>query len=96
MAEWEATFKAHRLDVLTRLLNEGYTLPLSVAYIGHNGAISGGRYDEIDAIGLDFTLLTFHLEGDGPTLPIHMLVVDQRGEAVRVVFAPETAPRIIS
>jgi hemerythrin-like domain-containing protein len=47
----EETHSAHMIDVLNRLLNAGYALPLSVAYIGHNGSISGGRYDAIDAIG---------------------------------------------
>ena len=96
MAAWEAIFKAQMHAVLNRLLQQGYELPLYVAYIGKNGSITGGRYDEIEAIGLDFTMVTFHIEGQGMVLPIHMLVVDQRNQAVRVIFARDAEPVIVS
>jgi len=95
MAEWEATFKTQMRGVLHHLLQQGYTLPLYVAYIGQNGSITGGRYDEIEAIGLDFTMVAFHIEGQGMVLPIHMLVVDQWNQAVRVIFAQDAEPVIV-
>ena len=95
MAEWEAIFKTQMLGVLNQLLQQGYELPLYVAYIGQNGSITGGRYDEIEGVGLDFTMVTFHLEGEGMVLPIHMLIVDRRNRAVRVMFAQDAEPVIV-
>jgi hypothetical protein len=43
-----------------------------------------GRYDDIEATGLDFIFQASHIEGETFPLPIYMLVVDQRGEARHV------------
>ena len=43
-----------------------------------------GRYDDIEATGLDFICEASHIEGEAFPLPIHMLVVDQRGKARHV------------
>jgi hypothetical protein len=43
-----------------------------------------GRYDDIEATGLDFIFESSHIEDEAFPLPIHMLVVDQRGEARHV------------
>ena len=42
--------------VLTRLLQEGFVLPLFVTCIGRNGSMICGRYDDLEATGLDFIL----------------------------------------
>jgi hypothetical protein len=39
-----------------------------------------GRYDDIEATGLDFIFEASHIEGETCVMPIHMLVVDQRGK----------------
>jgi hypothetical protein len=43
-----------------------------------------GRYDAIEATGLDFIFEAWHIEDEAFPLPIHMLVVDQRGKARHV------------
>ena len=43
-----------------------------------------GRYDTIEATGLDFIVEASHIEDKTFPLPIHMLIVDQRGEATHV------------
>ena len=42
------------------------------------------QYDDIEATGLDFIFETSHIEGKAFLVPIHMLVVDQQGEAAHV------------
>ena len=70
--------------VLTRLLQEGCVLPLFVTCISRNGSMMCGRYDDIEATGLDFICEASHIEDEVFPPPIHMLVVDQRGEARHV------------
>jgi hypothetical protein len=70
--------------VLTRLLQEGFILPLFVTCIDRNGSMMCGRYDYIEATGPDFIFEAWHIEGEVFPPPIHMLVVDQRGEARHV------------
>lgn len=41
----------------------------------------GRHEDDIEATGRDFIVEAWHLEGEGFPPPLHMLVVDQRGEA---------------
>jgi hypothetical protein len=43
-----------------------------------------GRYDDSEATGLDFIFEASHIEGEAFLVPIHMLVVDQQGEAAHV------------
>jgi hypothetical protein len=77
--------------VLTRLLQEGFVLPLYVTCIGRNGSMMCGRYDDIDATGLDFIVEVSQIEDEAFLLPIHILIVDQRGEATHVRYDGEDA-----
>jgi len=45
-----------------------------------------GRYDYIEATGLDFIFEASHIEDEAFPPPIHMLVMDQRGEATHVRY----------
>jgi hypothetical protein len=78
------TLQDEMYPILTRPLQEGFVLPLCVTCIGRNGSMMCGRYDNIEATGLDFIFEASHLEDEAFPLPIHMLVVDQRGEARHV------------
>ncbi len=86
MTDWRRALQDAMYPVLTRLLREGFVLPLFVTCIGNNGSMMCGRYDEIPATGLDFIFEASHVEDEGFPLPIHMLVVDQRGEARHVRY----------
>jgi hypothetical protein len=81
MADWREALQQQIYPMLTRRLQEGFVLPLYVTCIGRNGSMMCGRYDDIDATGLDFIVEASHIEDEAFPLPIHMLVVDQRGEA---------------
>jgi len=48
-----------------------------------------GRYDDIEATGLDFIFEASHIEGEAFLVPIHMLIVDHRGEPTHVRCAGE-------
>ncbi len=74
----------HQPDDVSDTLQEGFILPLFVTCIGRNGAMMCGRYDDIEATGLDFIFEASHIEGEAFLVPMHMLVVDQRGEAAHV------------
>ena len=84
MTDWREALQDAMYPILTRLLQEGCVLPLFVTCIGRNGSMLCGRYDDIEATGLDFIVEASHIEGEIFPLPIHMLVVDQRGEARHV------------
>jgi hypothetical protein len=84
MTDWREAHQRTMYPVLTRLLQEGFVLPLFVTCIGSNGSMMCGRYDEIEATGLDFIFEASHIEGEAFPPPIHMFVVDQRGEAAHV------------
>jgi hypothetical protein len=84
MADWREALQDAMYPVLTRLLQEGFVLPLFVTCIGCNGSMMCGRYDAIEATGLDFIFEASHIEGEVFPPPIHMLVVDERGEARHV------------
>ena len=84
MADWREALQDAMYPVLTRLLQEGFVLPLFVTCIGRNRSMMCGRYDDIAATGLDFIFEAWHVEGEVFPPPIHMLVVDQRGEARHV------------
>ncbi len=81
MTEWREGLQDAMYPVLMRLLREGFVLPLFVTCSGRNGSMMCGRYEDIEATGLDVIFAARHLEGEAFPLPIHMLVVDQRGEA---------------
>jgi hypothetical protein len=84
MADWREALQDMMYPVLTRLLQEGFALPLFVTCIGRNGSMMCGRYDDIEATGLDFIFEGSHIEHEAFPPPIHMLVVDQRDEARHV------------
>jgi hypothetical protein len=84
MTDWPEALQDMMYPVLTRLLQEGFVLPLFVTCIGRNGSMMCGRYDDIPATGLDFIFEAWHIEGEVFPPPIHVLVVDQRGEATHV------------
>jgi hypothetical protein len=84
MAHWREALQDAMYPVLTQLLQEGFVLPLFVTCIGRNGSMMGGRDDDIEATGLDFICEASHVEDEACPPPIHMLVVDQRGEATHV------------
>ena len=84
MTGWREALQDAMYPVLTRLLQEGFILPLFVTCIGRNGSMMCGRYDYIEATGLDFIFEASHIEDEAFPLSMHMLIVDQRGEAVHV------------
>ena len=84
MTDWREALQDVMYPVLTRLLQGGFVLPLFVTCIGRNGSMMCGRYDEIEATGLDFIFEASHIEHEAFLVPIHMLVMDQRGEAAHV------------
>jgi hypothetical protein len=84
MTDWRETLQDAMYPVLTRLLQEGFALPLFVTCIGRNGSMVCGRYDDIEATGLDFLFEASPIENEACPPPIHMLIVDQRGEATHV------------
>ena len=89
MDGWREALQDAMYPVLTRLLQEGCVLPLFVTCIGRNGSMMCGRYDYIEATGLDFIFEASHIEDEAFLVPIHMLIVDQRGEARHVRHARE-------
>ena|SRR5215475_13003947 len=65
-------------------LQEGFVLPLFMTCIGRNGSMMCAQYDNIEVAGLDFIFEASHIESEAFLVPIHVLVVDQWGEAAHV------------
>jgi hypothetical protein len=84
MDDWREALRDAMYPVLTRLLQEGFVLPLFVPCICRNGSMMCGRYDDIEATGLDCIFEASHIEGETFVMPIHLLAVDQRGRAGHV------------
>jgi hypothetical protein len=84
MTDWRDALQDAMYPILKRLLQDGFVLPLFVTCIGRNGSMMCGRYDDIEATGLDFIFEASHIEHEAFPPPIHMLIVDQRGEARHV------------
>ena len=84
MADWREALQDAMYPILTRLLQEGLVLPLFVTCIGRNGSMLCGRYDDIEATGLDVIVEASHIEDETFRVPLYMLVVDHRGEARHV------------
>jgi len=82
--DWREALQRQMYPVLARLLNQGFVLPLFVACIGKNGSMACGRYEDIEATGLDFIFEASHTEEGGFPRPLHVLVVDQRSAAAHV------------
>ena len=74
MADWREALQDAMYPVLTRLLQEGFVLPLFVTCIGRNGSMMCGRYDDIEATGPDFIFEASHIEDAAFLVPIHMLL----------------------
>ena len=64
MTDWREALQDAMYPILTRLLQEGFVLPLFVTCIGRNGSMICGRYDDIEATGLDFIFEARHIEGE--------------------------------
>lgn len=84
MTHWRERLQHRMSPVFTDLLHQGFTLPFSVTCIGGNGSMTCGRYDDIEATGLDFIFLASHIQDEAFPDPIHMLIVDQRGAAAHI------------
>ena len=84
MTDWREALQDSMYPVLRSLLHEGFVLPLFMTSISRNGSMMCGRYDDIEATGLDFIFEASHIEGETFLPPLHMLIVDQRGEARHV------------
>jgi hypothetical protein len=73
--------------ILDALLERGYQLPIHCAVMGVNGSLVAALFSKM--AGEDRVLTTCtaqHFVDDGFTLPINMLFVDSRGEAMRVLL----------
>jgi hypothetical protein len=79
-------------SLLPRIEEQAFQLPLHVTCIGRNGSMARGRYDEIPATGLDFTVVASHIEDERFPPPIHVPVVDQRGASHYAVLAAQEGP----
>lgn len=69
MADWRNALQDAMYPALRRLLHEGFVLPLFVTCIGRNGSMMCGRYDDIEATGLDFIFEAWHIEDEAFSPP---------------------------
>jgi hypothetical protein len=72
--------------ILDTLLERGYRLPIHCAVMGVNGSLIAALFSKVAGEDRFLTTCTaqFFVD-DGFALPINMLFVDSRGEAMRVL-----------
>jgi hypothetical protein len=75
------------VEVLTECLDRGMRTPLIMCGISPNGSVCAMRWTE----GQDPEPLAEHFEPEGFRLPMMLVVLDQRNEAVRIVFTASGA-----
>ena len=83
-------------EVIENLLDKGFEAPLYFCAIAVNGSMDIGRFERIgDSTDLRPNFLAQHATGDLHALPIHLLFVDSKGHAARVVIEGSGEPQII-
>ena len=92
MAEWEPILREQMTELLAQVCEEGFEAPLYCTFLDANGSNVYGRYEETDDMGLSFTIITSHMVAEDFTLPMHVLLVDQVGEAAHVTLDVQIDP----
>ena len=72
---------------ITELLHQGFEPPCYFSCVAVNGAMVYGRYAGGEGQeGMECDLLASHTPESGFAMPIHFMIIDQRGEAARVLL----------
>ena len=97
MSEMQGPFSDELIaEILEKLQEEGFISPYSFAIIGVNGALIAGVFSA-SGDSLDCTFTAEHLPDErGVQSPMHMMLVDARGEAAHVVIRGPGEPLTFS
>jgi len=76
-------------DVIESCLDRGMKLPLQVAFMSSNGSTAAARYVEGQE-NCECEILAEHIVDEGLALPIHMMVIDESGGAVRALLGRDS------
>jgi hypothetical protein len=84
---WDTSMDAQSIArILEVLLERGYRLPIHCAVMGVNGSLIAALFSKTDGEDRFSTSCTAqHFVDEGFVLPVNMLFVDSRGEAMRVL-----------
>ncbi len=86
MKEDELGISMKMTEILERLIMEkGLELPFLVAAVGINGSCMFFKYSRAQA-GLKVKFITEHIENQGISLPINMMLVDAQGKALNFII----------
>jgi hypothetical protein len=91
MAEWEPILREQLAEVLAQVCAEGFEPPLYCTFLDGNGSNVYGQYEAREG-RLSFTIITAHMQSEDFTLPMHVLLVDQEGEAAHVTLDVNIEP----
>jgi hypothetical protein len=86
MAALEQIFRTQMAATMAQLRKAGFEPPLYCAFIDRQGSTVCGRYEDRGHRGLTFTIVTAHMATEQLALPIHVMLVDQHGEAAHVAL----------
>ena len=75
-------------EMLNTCLEQGMVLPFIVVSVSTNGSVLVLRYEQGDE-RLDAVSLAEHVVQPGFILPINCMLVDQAGDAARIVIAQD-------
>jgi hypothetical protein len=73
---------------ITELLTRGFEPPLYFTFVAVDGAMVYGRYAGLQgAEGMECDILATHSPESVLAPPLHLMIVDHRGEAARIFLA---------
>ena len=83
--------------ILEALLERGYEPPIHCAVVGVNGSLVAALFRKVAGEErLSSTCTAEYFVDEGFTLPINMLFVDSRGEAMRVLVQADGCPQFMN
>lgn len=82
-------------ECLNMCIAKGFELPYHVVALGLNGSLLAARYFQGADEQVQVEFLAEHYEDGTIVSPINVLVVDARGEAARLVFTRDEAPKLV-
>jgi len=84
-------------SILEALLERGYEPPIHCAVLGANGSLVAALFREVAGENrLSSTCTAEYFIDEGFRLPINMLFVDARGEAMRVLVGQDARAQFMS
>ena len=79
-------------ECLTACIHQGFEFPMHLVMLARNGALVAVRYAEDEDGDIQAEAIAGHSEEGKFVSPIHVMVVDAKGKAIRLRIGTDGAP----